>query len=1064
MDDDFLLEFIEEAREHLAGIESDLLQIEDGGSEIDEELVNKVFRAAHTIKGGSGFFDLPKVTKLAHKAETVLDMLRSGKIKPNAEVTNVLLAAFDMLRDMINNTAECNSYDIAELLVNLEGMTASYLPDEEKETLTATITLSAPDDRGTVTLPRVDFDRAVRNGLHIYRIECNLIHDIERKGIQLLPLFKEIWDNGEIVECKIDFEAVGTLDSPPDSRIPLSMVVATAREIGFLKKLFQFEDENQIHVLHRSSEESETSETVESSETPETTETIETAETSETSETLETSETSETLETVETAESKPEENTGSPAIAEPSPENNDAQHAASNIAGVQTMPNGKKDGKAAKGPEVTTEESLRINVGLLENLMNLAGELVLSRNQLRAAVQNDNMELLLSANQRINQVTSELQDVIMQTRLQPIGNVFNKFPRVVRDISRSLNKEINLDIRGKDVALDKTLIEGLSDPLTHMVRNAVDHGIESADERRNSGKSPVGNIRIEASYEAGQVIVEVSDDGKGIDPEKIAAATLAKGLITGEKLDTMSDQEKQALVLLPGLSTAGKVSDLSGRGVGMDVVKTNLDRLGGQIEIRSVTGQGSLFRIKLPLTLAIIPSLIVSVGKERFAIPQTNIEELLRLRSGQIKDRIEMVGDSEVLLLRDRMLPLVRFQRVSGSSDPASAEPATSTDNSISGDTMEIAVVTTGTMTFALAVDSFHDTEEVVVKPLGRRLKHLREYSGATILGDGTVALILDMAGLAEKVKASAVARKIESAEHLQKVNADDTDNQESLLIFHNGPKEPCALPLEMIDRIERITDEQIETLNKKRTMKYRGGSLTLVALSDAVSVASLDDAKEKIVLVSVVDGREVGLLASMPVDVLETRLVMDTRTHRQNGIAGSAILQDKTTLVIDLQELVRTCHPDWSASNGHTSELVLESPAPTKTVTDPPVAILLAEDSDFFRKKVKNILEEGGYQVLEAPDGEAAWNTLIDNLDSINLVVTDIEMPRLNGLDLTRRIRKDQRTCDLPVIAVSSLAGDDDFAAGLSAGVTEYQIKLDRDKLLASVGSMMETVSTQPQ
>ena len=1059
MDDDFLLEFIEEAREHLAGIESDLLQIEDGGSEIDEELVNKVFRAAHTIKGGSGFFDLPKVTKLAHKAETVLDMLRSGKIKPNAEVTNVLLAAFDMLRDMINNTAECNSYDIAELLVNLEGMTASYLPEEEKETLTATVTLSAPDDRRSITLPRVDFDRAVRNGLHIYWIECNLIHDIERNGIQLLPLFKDIWDNGEIVECKIDFEAVGTLDSPQDNRVPLSMVVATARETGFLKKLFQFEDENLIHVLHRASEESETSESVETSETPERLQTPENSEISERSQTPESSE------TVETAESKPEENTGSPAVGEPQPENNVAKDAAPDIGGVQTMSNGKKDGKAAKSPEMAAEESLRINVGLLENLMNLAGELVLSRNQLRAAVQNDNMELLVSANQRINQVTSELQDVIMQTRLQPIGNVFNKFPRVVRDISRSLNKEINLDIRGKDVALDKTLIEGLSDPLTHMVRNAVDHGIESADERRNSGKSPVGNIRIEASYEAGQVIVEVSDDGKGIDPEKIAAATLAKGLITGEKLDTMSDQEKQALVLLPGLSTAGKVSDLSGRGVGMDVVKTNLDRLGGQIEIRSITGQGSLFRIKLPLTLAIIPSLIVSVRKERFAIPQTNIEELLRLRSGQIKDRIQMVGDSEVLLLRDRMLPLVRFQKVMGSADLASGEPVSGTDNSIAGDTMEIAVVTTGTMTFALAVDSFHDTEEVVVKPLGRRLKHLREYSGATILGDGKVALILDMAGLAEKVKASAVARKIQSAEQVvQKGETDDTDNRESLLIFHNGPKEPCALPLEVIDRIERITDEQIETLNKKRTMKYRGGSLTLVALSDAMPVASLDDAKEKIVLVSVVDGRDVGLLASMPVDVLETRLAMDTRTHRQNGVAGSAILQDKTTLVIDLQELVRTCHPDWSASNGHTSEVVLDSPVSTKTVTDPSVAILLAEDSDFFRKKVKNILEEGGYQVLEAPDGEAAWNTLIDNLDFINLVVTDIEMPRLNGLDLTRRIRKDQRTCDLPVIAVSSLAGDDDFAAGLSAGVTEYQIKLDREKLLASVGSMMETVSTQPQ
>jgi two-component system, chemotaxis family, sensor kinase CheA len=393
------------------------------------------------------------------------------------------------------------------------------------------------------------------------------------------------------------------------------------------------------------------------------------------------------------------------------------------------------------------------------------------------------------ADQRLSQVTTELQEAIMRTRLQPIGNVFGKFPRVVRDMANALKKDIQLDIRGKEVALDRSLIEGLSDPLTHMVRNAVDHGVETLEERLRTGKNRQGTIRIEARHEAGQVVVEIADDGRGIDPQRVVDSALAKGLITPEKLRGMSEQDRIALILLPGLSTAAKVTDVSGRGVGMDVVKTNLERLGGKIEIISEVAKGSLFRIKLPLTLAIIPSLIVSVGKERFAIPQINVEELLRIPASEIAKRIEVVSGAEVLLLRDQVIPLVYLDQVLANDAELACQLAKQPHDSRGrppAGALEIAVVTTGAMQYGLVVCTFHETEEIVVKPLGRHLKALREYAGATILGDGTVALILDVGGVAVKAKLAAVAAAVRAREQADEAKRARVDGTHSLLLFNN--------------------------------------------------------------------------------------------------------------------------------------------------------------------------------------------------------------------------------------------------------------------------------------
>jgi two-component system chemotaxis sensor kinase CheA len=487
----------------------------------------------------------------------------------------------------------------------------------------------------------------------------------------------------------------------------------------------------------------------------------------------------------------------------------------------------------------------------------------------------------------------------------------------------------------------------------------------------------------------------------------------------------MSEHDKLALIFLPGVSTAEKVSNVSGRGVGMDVVKTNLDKLGGKVDIESLPGRGSSFRIKLPLTLAIIPSLLISESGERFAIPQVSVGELIRIPANRIAERIDRAGDAEVLLLRDRLVPLLHLAEALGKPRPATGSKA-----------MNVVLVDTGLFEYGLVVEDLHDTVEIVVKPLGRHMQGLRDYAGATILGDGRVAVILDVAGLALRTGLAGAALSA-----IPEATAGETY---SLLLFHNGPDEPCAVPIELVTRVERVRPAQIENLGGRRTMQYRGASLPLVTLHDVASASELRESQQWVVIVFERAGRPLGLLVAEPLDMIETELALDTVTLRQPGVAGSAILQGRTTLLLDIFELVETVRRRWPEP-GLAQDVPLAPAASAATV-------LVVEDSEFFRGQIKRLIEAAGYRVLAAEDGQAGWELLDHYAGEIHVVTTDLEMPRLDGLALTKRIRADTRFANLPVIALSSLAGEEEIARGLAAGISEYQVKLDRDQLLASI------------
>jgi len=702
-------------------------------------------------------------------------------------------------------------------------------------------------------------------------------------------------------------------------------------------------------------------------------------------------------------------------------------------------------------------DSLRVNVSLLEDLMNLAGELVLSRNQLMQAISSNAIHQIEVAGQRIDLVTSELQETIMLTRMQTVGNIFNKFPRVVRDLARTLGKEIDLQLEGNDVELDKTIIEGLGDPLTHLVRNSADHGIEMPDVRVAAGKPAMGTIVLKAYHEAGQVIIEIVDDGAGLNSEKIVAKALSRGLISPDQAKSMSDKEKANLIFLPGLSTAEQVTDVSGRGVGMDVVKSNLDQLGGQVDIETERGRGTTIRIKLPLTLAIIPSLLVSVGQERYAIPQVNVDELLCIPVDQITERVELVGDAEVLLLRGELIPLLYFSNVLG-LDVSSCEASHMVGEILRGDkslkeirkdgcasaAVNLVVVSAGQFRYGLVVDQLHDSVEIVVKPLGRHFKDCQGYAGATIMGDGHVALILDVAGLGRLGDLSlSIAR--ETVPMGKEAEVSSAQDKLSLFVFRNTPQEYCAVPLDLVARVELIDAAEIEEVGGRRVIKYRGGTLPVFSLDQATNVNMLDLSGEIIVIVFLMAGHEIGLLAKPPVDAIEAQVAVDGFTLKQPGISGSAVIVDNTTLLVDIYELIQTVQPEWFAVRGS-----IESAGDAGEVGVP--HLLLVEDSDFFRNQVKKFIEDDGYTVDVAEDGQVGWNMLDADPNKYDLVVTDIAMPNMDGFELAQRIRKDKRFALTPIIALTSLAGDEDVARGKAVGIDDYQVKLDKERLLQSV------------
>ena len=667
-------------------------------------------------------------------------------------------------------------------------------------------------------------------------------------------------------------------------------------------------------------------------------------------------------------------------------------------------------------------QTIRVGVDVLDDLMTLVSELVLTRNQLLQLARTQENSAFTVPLQRLSHITSDLQEGVMKTRMQPIGNAWNKLPRVVRDLAHELDKRIDLVMLGAETELDRQVLELIKDPLTHMVRNSADHGLESPTERRAAGKPETGRITLNAFHEGGHIIIEIADDGRGLPVDRIRAKVLAQGLASEAELAGMSDPQIQRFIFRAGFSTAAAVTAVSGRGVGMDVVKTNIERIGGTIELTSRAGAGTTFTIKIPLTLAIVSALIVEAGGERFAVPQTSVAELVRAGdgSGEGGSRIERINDTPVLRLRDRLLPLVSLCELLRLDAPAA-----------NGDPPTIVVAQVGPTTLGLIVDRVFDTEEIVVKPVAPILRHVTMFSGNTILGDGSVIMILDPNGIARatgigagegRESAARIAAPAETTSH----SAATT----SILLFRAGPAEapPLAVPLALVARLEEIPRERIERCGDALATQYRGRLMPLLAL-----IGEVDPARAQQPALVFTDGdRSMGLLVDAITDVVEDRLEVELGAARP-GLLGTAVIVGHATDVIDTGYWLTRAFGDWFR--------------PEAAKRGPP-RILCVEDSDFFRALLVPALAAAGFEVTAAASAAEAL-ALRDAGAGFAAIISDIEMPEMNGFELARALRAGGGWAALPLVALSGRATEADRARAMEAGFNEHVAKFDRDALL---------------
>lgn len=901
---EILEEFIQESREHLAAIEPDLLEMERQGSGTTSEIVNRVFRAIHSIKGGAAFLAFESLKDFSHVMENVLMHVRDGKLDISAEVIDVLLKGVDVLRRMVDDVRESSSVDCARERALLGAVLQAPprscpipglepKPDahaDVADTLDRVGYVESGESSPAVVVQEAgghgqeDRGRELRaHGKRIYRVVARAepdLFDARKSPEEVEAALSSI---GQIIERPAAY-AVDVKSRPFEWQVASVLEVRLlAAATGLPTRCFVPVDDG----AGRKAEWASLSAAATVSEEPEGK--LETP-----SEGVAT--TSDTAVPVASASGMPIPNTAMTAGGAVQKEK----------LASKTLPKEQ----ASEG-----NETLRVRVELLNRLMDSASELVLGRNQLLRALkeQADKSTGLGTILQHIDRVTTDLQEGIMQTRMQQIGSLFGRYARVARDLGRQLGKDVELRAEGNHVELDKSIIEALADPLTHIVRNAVDHAIEVPEERRKRRKPAVGKILLSASHESGQVKIVIEDDGRGIDRARVLRKALEKGLIAPSAAEKATGRDIVNLLTTPGFSTADQISDVSGRGVGMDVVRSNVEALGGQIEIDSEPGMGTSVQLRLPLTLAIIPSLIVGAAGARFAVPQASIVELVWVRADDAKERIQYLQGASTLRLRERLVPLVKVQDVLGlAGGEATSHRATEVG---AGKDQYILLLRAGTEQYGLVVDELFESEEIVVKPLPLFLKGIECFAGTTILGDGSVTMILDPSGVAVRAGLK-FASAGSAAMDANGTGPQGATSKRSVILFAGSPEEQYMVPQDQVLRLERLQREDLQRAGGKDFVCYRGVGLPLVRLEQHLPVGCVPDcADELFVIIPRMGGRyatepTAGILVWRILDALDVELELQTALFDGPGVCGSMLLDGVLSTLLDPVALVEVAQP----------------------------------------------------------------------------------------------------------------------------------------------------------
>lgn len=1005
--DDLLEEFLTEAIEGIETLDAELVGLEQRPN--DPELIGNIFRVLHTIKGTSGFLDLPRLGALAHAGENVLGKFRDGELEVTPDAVGLILESMDALKVLVAAIAETGAEpagDDQDLIARLDAGMRGEFGDTSAATPEAPV-VEEPAEEAVAedAEPEAEVDESIPvyeriGGLSTIDAICDAMYRHVMKDERLAEIYG-VGDLDILQGVYRDYfcEAIG--DPATHSSFTLTDAHAELRAAGLGHKQF---DMTFAHLAVAMAEMELSNSDM-----------VVLAEAFEQSRAL-------VLDDVQVSDSK-ETDAAEPEVAEDVTEEIEAQPDTPEPVAEAAQPeNGTKSAPA------NIAQSLPVNVDVLENLMTVVSELVLTRNQLMQILRDQRKTEFEAPLQRLNQVTSELQESVMKTRMQPIGNAWNKLPRIVRDISHDLDKKIELVMSGAETELDRQVLDQIKDPLTHMIRNSGDHGLESPAERIAAGKPEAGKIKLSARHEGGHIIIVIEDDGKGIPVEKIKAKAIANGLTNEADAAAMSDQQILQFIFKPGFSTAEKVTSVSGRGVGMDLVRTNIAKIGGTVDLYSVEGEGSRFTIKIPLTLAIVQVLIVKSGSERFAIPQTAVTELVR-PSEASGYQIERIDNSSVLRLRNRLLPLVSLRNL------MQLEAEEEQDEGY------VIVARVGSYSFGILVDQVFDTEEIVVKPVARRLRNIPVFSGNTVLGDGSVVMILDPNGIA------AASGNSDSRQTDDDVDAREEGRQEetaSLLLFRAGDGSPKAIPLELVARIEEIDCANVERANGCAVVQYRDKLMSLTPIEGASELTS--EGRRPVLVFSERD-RSFGLVVDEIVDIVDHVIEFETRSSVP-GIVGSAIIEERATDLIDVSHYLKM----------FGAELLSSSVTASAKEDTEKRRVLLVEDSPFFRNLLTPLLRMADYDVSAAENADEAMR-LLEGDPGFDVIVSDIEMPGMSGLEFAAKLRSNDTWKNTPLLALSSLDSEKDIERGKQAGFDEYIAKSDHQALIEVLSRSTDSV-----
>ncbi|NGZ29170.1 MAG: hybrid sensor histidine kinase/response regulator, partial [Magnetococcales bacterium] len=1098
--DELLGMFVQEAMEHLETIEPDLLTLEEKGKETDSEIINRLFRGVHSIKGSAGFFGLGSITKLSHIMENLLGKVRERTMDPTPAVTDSLLAGLDKLKAMINDVSTSDSIDATEEVHVIERLlsgesgqapaVAASAPApspspppaaQPVEKPAAKVATPASEDfSATAQLFNLEefpdaLREAVQHGKHFFAVTMRLPADGDSR-IQYYQQTKSMLATvgsvaGSYPALQSDRDLAGLDENN------LTLLFATVLEKDLLSALVQLPMEQiwDVAIPRELAKTHAPAKPIPAKVAAKPAAPLAVV-------------AKPALPVKEVEEEVEEEEESRPALVKPP---GLSAPKTGKPAAAATAPRGDEEAKSG-APAV--EETLRVSVSLLDELINNAGELVLARNQLiRAAVQVAQQYPHISPLiQNLDSITSRIQERVMQARMQPVSVVFNKFPRIIRDLARKLEKKINLELRGGEVELDKSVIEHLSDPLTHMIRNVADHAIETPKERLSLKKPEEGKVELAAYHENGMVNISLTDDGAGIDHEHVKMKALEKGLINERQADVMGEQDALNLIFLPGFSTAKKVSDVSGRGVGMDVVRTNIEKLGGTVHIESKVGKGTRIVLKLPLTLAIIPAMIVSAGNQRFAIPEVGLVEIVRVTESERANQIELVGNAPVLRLRNALLPLVDLAEVIGvqrfwppgsstpdrrrrladrrgsriKNDPPAATPAKSSKPSNRSERRDepppkegtagrreptnmvayVMVINVGGNEFGMVVDEVLDSEEIVVKPLPSFFKDNPCFSATTILGDGSVALIIDYAGVMESSKIL-----FTNVEKAARMDLDDERRaalreRQNIILLETGSGAHMGIVHSMVRRVEKISPTMLETIGGLPYVRYDGRTFRAVYPDQALGLESGAFGQHHVqveqdgegdgdlcMVVPNIPNIQAGLIFTRIIDTRETNVDLDTRAIRINGLFGSSQIDDRVVLFPDVYAVLDIA---GIPSLLQGAEFKVQG-----------LRALVADDTPFLRALTTNYLVNAGFVVDQAEDGQMALTQLKNK--RYDLLVTDLNMPVMDGFELAAEIAGTANP-DIPMIATTSSISTQLVQRCSVAGFVSCVPTIDKNRLMS--------------